>query len=88
MKTNLTKIVPNKTKRLKYLSLNKSIQDLPMSGSLALFVSSSNGVGSNPISLVFAPVDDAGVPDLENTVSLELPCKPYCNPGNIQVITV
>jgi hypothetical protein len=83
MKTTLAKIAPTKTKKLKYLSLNKSIQELSKNGTLALFVS-----GSSPISLVFAPVDNAGVPDLENTVSLELPCKPYCNPGDIQVITV
>jgi hypothetical protein len=87
MKTTLAKIVPTKTKRLKYLSFSNSLLELTNLGPVALFVSESGGV-RNPISLVFAPVDNAGVPNLENTVSLELPCKPYCNPDDIQVVTV
>ena len=88
MKTTLAKIVTTKTKKLKYLSLNKSIQELSKNQSLALFVQKVPSSGVGITYLVFAPVNNEGVPDLGNTVSLELPCKPYCNPSDIQVVTV
>jgi hypothetical protein len=90
MKTLLASLTPNTTRKHKYLSLNNSLKDLPKGKTIALFV---NIVGETSF-LVFAPVDADGKPtDMDNTVSLELPCPPYCGTGKggnnqITVVTV
>lgn len=91
MKRKLAKVVPTSTKIHKCVSLNESLAALPNPNqSLGLFVrTKTNTSGKDTIYLVFAPVNGE-VPDLTNTVSLELPCPPYCGKGNqgtIQVIT-
>jgi hypothetical protein len=91
MKRKLAKVVPTSTKIHKCVSLNESLAALPDNLPLALFVRTKpNPSGKDTTYLVFAPVNGEE-PDLANTVSLELPCPPYCGKGNqgtIQVITV
>jgi hypothetical protein len=89
-KRELARIVPEVTTIHKFLDLDESIQALIMP--LALFVSvKPNPNGKSTTYLVFASVDAHGEPDLAQTVSLELPCRPYCGKGEegeIAVVTI
>jgi hypothetical protein len=84
MSKNLKRIKPNQTKVYKMSKwFQNSIKALPIpiNGDIAIFI--NNEVVDNKTIgfLVFAPIDSQGNPILDSTVSLELPCPPYCTRG-------
>jgi hypothetical protein len=83
MVRKIENLIPTKTTKLKSEALNKSIQALGENNQIVIFFNSVDGVDN----LVFAPLDKEGNPDLNNTVSLEVPCPPFCGGGG-EVITV
>jgi hypothetical protein len=61
---------------------------IPIDGNITIFGRSEIINNTKVAFLVFTPMDKLGNPDLDNTVSLVLPCPPYCTrgSGNISLI--
>jgi hypothetical protein len=83
MSQNLKKIKPTKTKVYKMSQgFQNSLKGLPVlpNGDVAIFINNEIVNGQTIGYLVFAPINGVNL-DLDNTVSLELPCPPYCTRG-------
>jgi hypothetical protein len=87
MPQKLKKFKPTKTKIYKMSQgFQNSLKALSVqfNGNIAIYVNNEI-VGDKKIAyLVFTPIttnEGVTVPDLVNTVSLELPCPPYCTRG-------
>ena len=87
----LKKIYPIASKEHAFPNFDKSLKKLvvPVNGRIALFARTTIqqgivGEASNEIvHLVFAPVDATGQQVGTETVSLALPCPPFCGKGRV-----
>ena len=87
----LKKIYPIASKEHAFPNFDKSLKKLvvPVNGRIALFARTTTqqgivGEASNEIvHLVFAPVDATGQQVGTETVSLALPCPPFCGKGRV-----
>ena len=91
MKRNVSVLKPHVTKKISPKLFSRSIIDLVNSTgtqNLTMFLNvDAAAVGNGKHYLVFAPIDATGHIDLDNTVSLELPCPPYCDRQQVTVMT-